>query len=73
MARGTRKRTKKGISKKGELSSEEQREQEIQRAPKYRLKRGHQQREGNHKGSEKEEEVSRVLSGFSVTLRPGKI
>ena len=55
------------------ISSEEQREKEIQRAPENRLKRGHQQREANHKGSEKEEEVSRVLSGFSLTLRPRKI
>ena len=35
--------------------------------------RGHQQREVNYKGSEKDEEVSRVLSGFSLTLRPRKI
>ena len=42
-------------------------------APENKLKRGHQQREANYKGSEKEEEVSRVLSGFSLTLRPRKI
>ena len=41
-------------------------------APENRL-RGHQQREVNYKGSEKDEEVSRVLSGFSLTLRPRKI
>ena len=33
----------------------------------------HQQREANHKGFVKEEEVSRVLSGFSLALRPRKI
>ena len=37
------------------------------------MKRGHQQTEANYKGSEKEEEVGRVLSGFSLTLRPRKI
>ena len=37
-----------------------------------RLKRGHQQTEAIYKGSKKEEEVSRVLSGFHLTLRPGK-
>ena len=56
-----------------QISSEEQREKEIQRAPENRLKRGHQRREANHKGSTKEEEVSRVLSGFSLTLRSRKI
>ena len=40
---------------------------------KNRLKKGHQQREANYKGSEKEEEVSRALSEFSLTLRPRKI
>ena len=33
----------------------------------------HQQREANHKGFVKEEEVSRLLSGFSLALRPRKI
>ena len=42
-------------------------------APVNRLRRGHQQREANYKRSEKYEEVSRVLSGFSLTLRPRKI
>ena len=37
-----------------------------------RLKRVHQLREGNYKESKKEEEVSRVLSGFSLMLRPRK-
>ena len=41
-------------------------------APENRLKRGHQQREANYEGSAKEEEVSRVLSGFSLMLRPRK-
>ena len=36
-------------------------------------RRGHQQREANYKGSEKDEEVSRVLSGFSLTQSPRKI
>ena len=35
----------------------------------FDMKRGLQQREANCKGSAKEEEVSRVLSGFSLTLR----
>ena len=39
------------------MSNEEQWEKNIQRAPENRQKRGHQQREANHKGSEKEEEV----------------
>ena len=55
------------------ISSEEQREKEIQRVPGNRLKRDHQQREANYKVSEKEEKLSRVLSGFSHTLRPRKI
>ena len=38
----------------------------------FNLKRGHQQREASYKGSEKEEKVSRVLSGFSLALRPEK-
>ena len=37
-----------------------------------RLKRGHQQREAKYKGSGKEEEVSRGLPVFSLTLRPRK-
>ena len=40
---------------------------------KNSLKRGHQQREANYKGSEKEEKVRCVLSGFSLMLRPRKI
>ena len=59
--------------KLSQISSEEQRENEVQRAQENRLKRGHSQREADHKGSEKEEEVSRVLPGFSLTLRPRKI
>ena len=39
----------------------------------FNLKRSHQQREANYKGSENEEKVSRVLSGFSLALRPRKI
>ena len=41
----------------------------MQRAPEDRLKRGHQQREVNHKGSEKGGEVNLVLSSF--LLRKG--
>ena len=42
-------------------------------APENRLKRDHQQRQANYKGSEKEEEVGRVLIWFFRTLRPRKI
>ena len=63
------KENKRGQKWKGEESlesREEQSEKEIQRAPENRLQRAHQQREAKHKakGSEKEVEVSRVLSGF---------
>ena len=54
---------------KRRISSEKQRGKKIQRAPENRLKRGHQQREANHKGSEEEMGVSRFLSRFSLTLR----
>ena len=52
------------------ISSEEQSEKDIKRALENGLKRGHQQREANYKGSERVEEViiSRVLPGFSLTL-----
>ena len=52
--------------------SKEQRENKIQ-GLENRLKRGLQQIEANYKGSMKEEEVSRVLSGLSLTLRLRKI
>ena len=55
------------------MSNDGQREKEIQTAPENRLKRGHQQREANYKGSEKEEEVRAVLSGFPRMLRPRNI
>ena len=42
-------------------------------APENRLCGGHQQREANFKEYEKEEEVSHVLSGFSLSLRLRKI
>ena len=58
---------------KRRIFSEEEREKEIQRAPANGQKRGQQQREANYKGSEREEEVSRVLAEFSLTLRPRKI
>ena len=77
MADSNRRQDKSHVGENQELSrtsNEEQHEKEIQRAPENRLKRGHQHREANHKGSEREEkEVSRVLSGFSVTLRLRKI
>ena len=50
------------------IFSKEQRENEIQ-GLENRLKRGLQQIEANYKGSMEEEEVSRVLSGLSLTLR----
>ena len=52
--------------------SKEQRENKIQ-GLENRLKRGLQQIEANYNGSMKEEEVSRVLSGLSLTLRLRKI
>ena len=52
--------------------SKEQRENKIQ-GLENRLKRDLQQIEANYKGSMKEEEVSRVLSGLSLTLRLRKI
>ena len=52
--------------------SKEQRENEIQ-GLENRLKRVLQQIEANYKGSMEEEEVSRVLSGLSLTLRLRKI
>ena len=54
------------------IFSKEQRENEIQ-SLENRLKRGLQQIEANYKGSMEEEEVSRVLSGLSLTLRLRKI
>ena len=54
------------------IFSKEQRENEIQ-GLENRLKRGLQQIEANYKGSMKEEELSRVLSGLSLTLRLRKI
>ena len=42
-------------------------------ASENRPTRGHQQREANCKRSEKDEVVSHVLSGFSLTLGPRKI
>ena len=76
MADSDRRRDKSHVGENQELSrtsNEEQHEKEIQRATENRLKRGHQYREANHKGSEKNEEVICVLSEFSVTLRLRKI
>ena len=75
MADSNRRQDKSHVGENQELprtSYDGQHEKEIQRAPENRLKRGHQHREANHKGSEKEE-VIRVLSRFSVTLRLRKI
>ena len=76
MADSDRRQDKSHVGENQELSrtsNEEQHEKEIQRATENRLKRGHQYREANHKGSEKNEEVICVLSEFSVTLRLSKI
>ena len=76
MTNSNRRQDKSHVGENQELprtSNDEQHEKEIQRAPENRLKRSHQHREANHKGSKKEEEVIRVLSGFSVTLRLRKI
>ena len=76
MADSDRRQDKSHVGENQELSrtsNEEQHEKEIQRATENRLKRGHQYREANHKGSEKYEEVICVLSEFSVTLRLRKI
>ena len=75
MADSNRRQDKSHVGENQELprtSYDGQHEKKIQRAPENRLKRGHQHREANHKGSEKEE-VIRVLSRFSVTLRLRKI
>ena len=52
---------------KRRIYSEEQRGKEIQTAPETRVKRGHQQREANYKGFEKEEEMSCRMGVFSYT------
>ena len=71
---GTRKRTRKDINKKTNIYRRAgNARKKYKDAPENRLIGGHQQREANYKGPEKEEEVSRVLSGFSLTLRPRKI
>ena len=70
--KGTRKRTRNHISKKGEYLAKSNARRKYKDAPENTLRRGHQRREADYKGSEKDEEVSRVLSGFSLTLRPRK-
>ena len=59
-ARGTRKRTRKGMKLKGEYLAKSNARRKYIDAPENRQKRGHQHREANHKASKKEEEVSRV-------------
>ena len=71
--REEREREQERAQVKRGVSSEEQRVKEMQSSSrKKRLKKGHQQREANYKGSPKEEGLSRVLSGYSLTLRPRK-
>ena len=67
------KENKKRLKSKGEYLTKSNARRKYKDAPENRLKRGHQQREANHKGSEKEEEVSRALSGFPLTLRSRKM
>ena len=66
------KENKNRLKLKGEYLAKSNVRRKYKDGPENRLKRGHQQREVNYKGSEKEEEVSHVLSGFSLTLRPRK-
>ena len=54
-ARGTRKKTRKDISKKGEYLARSNARRKYKDAPENRLGRDHQQREANFIGSEKEE------------------
>ena len=60
------KENKKRHKYKGEYLEKSNPRGKYKDAPENRLK----QREANYKVSEKEEEVSRVLYGFSLTLRP---
>ena len=64
------KENKKRHKYKGEYLEKSNPRGKYKDAPENRLRRGHEQREANYKASEKEEEVSRVLYGFSLTLRP---
>ena len=66
------KENKKRHRYKGDYLEKSNARRKYKDAPENRLRRGHQQREANHKGSEKEEELNRVLSAFSLTLRPRK-
>ena len=67
MANETRKEDNKGKKKyKGEYLDKSNTRRKYKEAPENRLRRGRQQREVNYKGSKKEEEVSHVLSGFSL-------
>ena len=64
------KENKKRHKYKGEYLEKSNARRKYKDGPENKLRRGHQQREANYKGSEKEEEVSRVLSRFSPSLRP---
>ena len=70
--RNTVKENKKRHNYKGEYLAKSNARRKYKDVPENRLRRGHQQREASYKGSEKDEEVSRVLSRFSLTLRPKK-
>ena len=59
-ARGTRRRTRKDISKKGEYLARSNARRKYKDAPENRLRRGHQQREANFIGSEKEEGTGKL-------------
>ena len=72
--KGTRKRTRKNISKKANIYlAKSNARRKYKDAPENRPGRDNQQREANYKGSDKDEEVSRILSVFSLALRPRKI
>ena len=66
MANETRKEDKQGHKWKGEYLAKSNTRRKYKEAPENRLRRGRQQSEVNYKGSMKEEEVSHVLSGFSL-------
>ena len=51
------------------MSCEEQGEEEIQRAPENKPKRGHQQRESELQRIRESRGRNRVLFGFPLTLR----
>ena len=66
------KENKKRHKYKGEYLAKRNARRNDKDAPENRLRRGHEQREANYKGSEKEEGISRVLSRF-FSFSPRKI